>query len=77
VISFICHISVDQYRVVCCNLKNLADSSLQNESIISSLHIANKLNEWEIVKILIWKCIKWVKISMCQGIFVILRQEMV
>ena len=38
----------------------LKNESLQTDSVTSPTYIDNKLNEWEIVKILMQKCIRWV-----------------
>ena len=39
----------------------LKNESLQTVSVTSPAYIDNKLNEWEIVKILMQKYIRWVK----------------
>jgi len=55
----------------------LKNESLQTVSVTSPAYIDNKLNEWEIVKILMQKYIRWVKSYCTLKMFVLLWLKIV
>jgi hypothetical protein len=52
---------------------DLGDESLWTESIILSLYVGNKLHNWETIKVLVQKHIKWAKNAFHPEIFILLR----
>jgi hypothetical protein len=51
------------------------DESVRTESLVSSLYVGNKLDEWEIV--FLQKPNKWVKHSLHHEIFMLFRWEII